>query len=307
MRSLEKSTIVRARNVALPVFFRAAEVLAPRLGGRVARDLWFTAPPRLSSGPLPPGGEPFEVDVRGVTVRGSSWGTGPAVYLVHGWGGAGGQLAAYVEPLVATGHRVVLFDAPSHGESGPGREGGGRTHGIEFGQALDAVFCRFGPAHAVVAHSLGTISTYLALRLGWVGTERLVLLAPMVEAASLFDAFQRALGFGARTRRAFDRAVDEFVGVPVDQFDARLQASYAGPVPTLVVHDTGDPQTPYADAVALAETLPTARLVTTTGLGHRRILRDPAVVRTVVSFLTSVAPVEAAEPAEDTTLTSLPA
>jgi len=304
MCSLEKSTIVRARHAALPAFFRAAELLAPQLGGRVARDLWFTAPPRLTAGPLPSGGEPFEVDVRGVTVRGSSWGTGPAVYLVHGWGGAGGQLAAYVEPLVAARHRVVLFDAPSHGGSDAGREGGSRTHGIELGQALDAVFCRFGPAHAVVAHSLGTISTYLALRLGWIGTQRLVLLAPMVEAASLFDAFQRALGFGARTRRAFDRAVDEFVGVPVDQFDARLQASYAGSVPTLVVHDTGDPQTPYADAVSLVETLPAARLVTTTGLGHRRILRDAGVVGTVVSFLTSADPLEVPEDATPTPLTA---
>lgn len=304
MHSPRKSTIVRARNLVLPLFFRGAELLAPRLGGRVARDLWFTAPPRLTSGPLPPGGEPFEVDVRGVTVRGSSWGTGPAVYLVHGWGGAGGQLAAYVEPLVTAGHRVVLFDAPSHGGSDPGREGGGRTHGVELGQALDAVFCRFGPAHAIVAHSLGTISTYLALRLGWVGTERLVLLAPMVEAHTLFDAFQRALGFGSRTRRAFDRAVDEFVGVPVNQFDARVQAPYAGPVPTLVVHDTGDPQTPYADAVALVDTLPAARLVSTTGLGHRRILRDPGVVETVVGFLTSADPLAAVEPWEPSPLTA---
>ena len=87
----------------------------------------------------------------------------------------------------------------------PARPGHGRTHGVEFGKALDAVFARFGPAHAVIAHSLGTISTYLALRFGWLCTERLVLLAPMVEAVSLFDQFQRALGFGRRTRRAFDR------------------------------------------------------------------------------------------------------
>ena len=76
----------------------------------------------------------------------------------------------------------------------------------------------------MVAHSLGTISTYLALRFGWLGTERLVLVAPMVEAESLFDQFQAALGFGSRTRRAFDRQVDDFVGIPMAEFDAIVQA-----------------------------------------------------------------------------------
>src|SRR5687767_6768036 len=112
-----KSTIVRIRNETPRAFFRFAEWFAPWAGGRVANNLWFTAPPRMPATELPPGGEPFDVDVRGVTVRGHVWGSGPVVYLVHGWGGRGSQLAPYVEPLTATGHRVVLFDAPAHGDS----------------------------------------------------------------------------------------------------------------------------------------------------------------------------------------------
>jgi pimeloyl-ACP methyl ester carboxylesterase len=284
MSPFQKSTIVRAHNAALPWFFRAAEWVAPGTGGRVARDLWFTAPPRLAATPLPPGGEAFTVRARGVRVRGHVWGAGPVVYLMHGWGGRGSQLAAYVEPLVAAGHRVVLFDAPSHGDSDPGLSGSGRTHGLEFALALHAAAAEYGPAHAVIAHSLGTVATYLAMQRG-LSTERLALLAPMVEAEPLFHAFQQALGFGPRTRREFDREVDQFVGIPVPEFDARVQAARTEPVQTLVVHDTSDPQTPYDDAVALVGALPDARLVTTTGLGHRRILRDPAVVARVVDFL----------------------
>lgn len=283
--SFQKSTIVRARNLALRIFFTGGEWVAPAVTGRVARRLWFTLPPGAPASELPAGGTPFTVTAVGAEVRGHVWGEGPVVYLVHGWGGRGSQFAAYVEPLVAAGYRVVLFDGPSHGDSDPGRHGSRQTHGVELGKALDAVFARFGPAHAVVAHSLGTIATYLALRYGWISTRRLVLLAPMVEAASLFDAFQRALGFGRRTRRAFDRAVDAYVGLPVDEFDARLQAARVDPVPTLVVHDRGDRQTPYDAAVDLVETLPDARLVTTDGLGHRRILRDRAVIGEVLEFL----------------------
>jgi len=296
--SSQKSTIVRVKNVARRSFFAAADRVAPRLAGRMARDLWFGLPPAMTPTPLPAGGERFEVASLGGRVRGCAWGpldgplddrfdaAAPVVYLVHGWGGLGSQLTAYVEPLVDAGYRVVVFDAPAHGDSEPGPSGAGRTHGVELGRALDAVAARFGPAHAVVAHSLGATATYLTLRYGWLGTDRLVLIAPMVEAATLFDAFQRALGFGARTRRAFDREVDEFVGVPVEEFDIRVQAAYVDPIPTLVVHDRRDRQTAYSLSVELADTLPDARLLTTDGLGHRRILRDPGVVAEVVEFLT---------------------
>ncbi len=292
--SLQKSTIVRFRNVGLRAAVRLGDRFAPEATGRRACDLWFTVPPTLAAAPLPAGGEPFTVTAQGAAVRGHVWGTGPVVYLVHGWGGRGSQLAGFVEPLVATGHRVVLFDGPAHGDSDPGPAGPRRTHGVELGRALDAVAARFGPAEAVVAHSLGTIATYLALRFGWLGTRRLVLVAPMVEAGSLFDGFQAALGFGERTRQAFDRAVDRLVGIPVADFDARVQAAYAGPIPTLVVHDVGDRQTAYAEARALVETLADARLVATEGLGHRRVLRDPDVIARVTAFIRGEDRVEAA-------------
>lgn len=284
MASTDKSTTVRFKNMSLGAFFRAGEHLAPGPAGKVARDLWFTAPPRMKEIELPEGGAAFEVASQGGVVRGHVWGDGPVVYLMHGWGGRGAQFEALVEPLVAAGHRVVLFDAPSHGDSDAGPAGPRRTHGLEFARALDDVFKEFGPAEAVVAHSLGTIATYLTLRFGWLGTQRLVFIAPMVESASLFDQFQGALGFGARTRRAFDRAVDEFVGIQVAEFDARVQATYSEPLPTLVVADQSDWQTPYDDAVDFAQSVG-AELVTTEGLGHRRILRDAHVVRTVVDYV----------------------
>jgi pimeloyl-ACP methyl ester carboxylesterase len=289
-----KSTTVRFKNGAMRAMFRYAEYVAPGPAGRFARDLWFTAPPRMAELPVPAGGESFEVQAQGHVVRGVVWtpqgsGTvaaGPwrTVYLMHGWGGRGSQFGAMVEPLLESGHRVVLFDAPAHGASEHGPAGPRRTNGLEFAKALDAVFARFGPAEAVVAHSLGTIATYLALRFGWLGTKRLVFIAPMVESRSLFDQFQGALGFGERIRRAFDRSVYEWVGIPVAEFDARFQAAQIDPLPTLVIADRGDRQTAYADAVDFAEKTGAA-FIMTEGLGHRRILRDSTVISRLVDFV----------------------
>jgi hypothetical protein len=55
--------------------------------------------------------------------------------------------------------------------------------------------------------------------------------------------------------------------------------------PLLVVHDRDDMEVPWSDGAAIVEAWPGARLVTTTGLGHNRILRDPAVVAEVAGFL----------------------
>ena len=274
---LEKSTIDRVDNAGIRAF-RLASLIAPRFAGRRACDLWFTVPPLMAPVPLPPGGEPFTVSSQGAEVHGQVFGggvfgRGPVIYLVHGWGGRGSQLASFVAPLLATGHRVVLFDAPAHGESPHGPAGPGRSHGVEFAKALDAVFARFGPAEAVIAHSMGAIATYLAMRFGWLGTKRLVLIAPMVEAENLIDRFQAALGFGDRARRAFDREAGELVGLPLVVFDALVQAAYVEPVPTLVVHDLSDRQTPYSDAEQLVLGLPNARMVTTE---RSRAPADPA-------------------------------
>src|SRR3954452_19635862 len=125
MAAFDKSTIVRFRNEAAKAFFRYGEHVAPAWTGRVARKLWFAAPPRMADLPVPAGGEPFEVLAQGHVVRGLVWGastgstTGDGsttgggsaseegtIYLVHGWGGRGSQFGALVEPLVEAGHRV---------------------------------------------------------------------------------------------------------------------------------------------------------------------------------------------------------
>jgi len=56
-------------------------------------------------------------------------------------------------------------------------------------------------------------------------------------------------------------------------------------VPLLVIHDRDDPTVPWADGAAIATAWPGAELVTTTGLGHRDLLRDASVVARAVAFV----------------------
>lgn len=294
--STEKSTIVRKADPArLRMIKRAlalGERVAPRLAGRLALRLWATPPSaagrRQDNRPGP--GQESEVTLAGGhRVRVEIWtptGSDSAgtVYLVHGWGGWRGQLGAFVEPLRAAGFRVVGFDAPAHGDSGPGQLGRNQASAIEFAEALGAVVAAHGPAAAVVAHSLGTATTILALRDG-LPVGRLVLLAPSADPLLVVDAFRDQVGLGRRSSVAFLVRLQRVAGRPLTDLNSLAVPESVPRPPTMIIHDREDRDTAYREGERLAERWPATEFVATEGLGHHRILRDPAVVGRAVRFL----------------------
>ncbi len=301
----QKSTIVRSflplRQRATRTAFRVLERRAPRLGSRWAERVWCTvqhadrsraqpaAPGHLVTIPLSTGPNlSFVAEV---------WGTsGPIVYLIHGWGGHRSQFAAFVEPLTAAGFRVVAIDTPSHGDSGPGAFGPDRSLITEFIAALSATVGVFGPAYAVVGHSLGAGSAALAV-LDGLGTERLVLIAPMPDPNEFMRGFAAMLGFGDRIRTGLAARLEQRTGRSMADFNAvgraRATAATAAATstsdrslpPLLVIHDQQDKQIPFGMGKAIAAAWQGAELLSTRGLGHNRILRDAEVIRSTVDFL----------------------
>ena len=236
-------------------------------------------------------GTPFAIPVGVSTVAGQVWGDGPPVYLMHGWAGAGDQLAAFTGALTARGHRVVAFDAPSHGRSTAGRHGPRSSSMPEFVDALTAVAAAHGAPHAIIAHSLGAIATAVAVVDG-LPAGRLVLLAPMESPLSQAWQLARALGFGERTHRRLIARVERRVGAPMRHFDLPALGHAVAMPPSLLVHDRDDRSTPVANAANIAAAWPGSLLHVTTGLGHVRLLRAPEVVSRVVDFVTREHPAE---------------
>lgn len=286
----QKSTIVRLFGARRRVrrMFWLLEHTAPGLGARWAEHIWFTLPRRREpAGPpsaQPAPSRPFAVDVAGHRVVGESWGDGPAVYLMHGWAGHRGQFAAFVPPLVANGYRVVALDAPSHGGSAPGAFGPRSSSIPEFAAALSAVIAACGPAHAVIAHSLGGTATAVALRDG-LAADRVVLLAPLASPLPVARQLADALGFGNRIQRRLVGRVERRVGAPMHHFDVAAIARTTRVPPALIIHDQDDSSTPASDSTAITNAWLGSRLQLTAGLGHRRILRSPEVVGDVVEFV----------------------
>ncbi|WP_044188726.1 alpha/beta hydrolase [Hyalangium minutum] len=278
----KNSTNVRTEMTrwALRTTVRTLGTVAPERTSQWAERLFFTPrrtqPSRTARAVLEPGQQRF-LELCGEQVAVWSWGEGPRVLLVHGWSGYGGQLTAFVAPLVAAGFSVVTFDAPGHGLSS------GKFSSLpELARVIRAVARATGGPHALVAHSLGAAASAVAIRDG-LSVERAVLVAPPSDPRKAVAFFAKWLGLPqgalARTVERIEARVGKLEDFVVPSFAPALKT------PVRIFHDAGDAEVRLESGEAIARAWPGAALVRTQGLGHHRILYTPAVVSEAVAFI----------------------
>lgn len=262
-----------------------ASSVAPALARRWATHL-FLKPPQHPH----PGVEKewlAKAESLSVTVRGrrvAAWRWSPAaprgtVMLVHGWGGRGTQLHAFIEPLLQAGYAVTTFDAPAHGFS----ESRYATM-LHFGQSIQAVAEAVGGVRAVIAHSMGGAATGLALDHQWVKAERVVLIASPTDVEGYSRHFAKALGVSERVRQSMQQHLEKTYKLRWQDVEGGRVAARMT-IPALVIHDRDDREVPLLAGQRIASHWPGAQLQVTEGLGHRRILRDEGVVEMAVRFV----------------------
>lgn len=206
------------------------------------------------------------------------WGEGPQVLLVHGWDGRGSQLGFFVAPLVEAGFRVIAIDGPAHGDS-PGK----RTNLRDFAQKMLRLQQELGALHGVIAHSFGCAATVFAVDNGFFA-KKLVLIASPCDLQDIFDRFTSFMQLSPKSKKYFQHFIEKEAQLNVE--DVRMNHIISRiQRPVLVIHDKRDQEIPYSDALKLTEGLEQATLVSTEGLGHRRILRSEQVVNKVIDFL----------------------
>ncbi|MFD8752470.1 alpha/beta hydrolase [Kitasatospora sp. NPDC059577] len=262
--------------------------IAPGAAGRAAYEL-FVHPVRRSRV------RPSEREVHGqavterLTVNGKPvvgyrWGSGERpVLLLHGWRSRASRYAPLVPRLRELGLSAVSFDAPGHGDSG------GRTTGVpEYRELALRLQERYGPFEAVVAHSLGVCAAFGALADG-LRAGRLAAVSGVSRVGFFPAAFCAGLGLNAGVERALRARIErELFGGDAggwERFDAARRVADVD-LPVLVVHDEADDVVPLSEAHRLREAYgERLDLVVTRGLGHRRIIAEPAVVDQVIGFL----------------------
>ncbi len=285
----EKSTIGRTGK-RLPLSMRAVRSSmgflsrhAPEGAAVIAERMFLT--PRRRPRPeaetrMLAAGKPLTLTTKHGRLAAWEWEPDDAVasvLLVHGWEGRGAQLGALIEPLLASGLRVVTFDAPGHGDS-PGT----LSSLFHFAHAVRRAAEVLGPFRTIVTHSMGGPSTLWASRRRPLA-ESLVMVAPPIDLRDFTRVGAATLGVSEDVRERVHRRLGARFGVPIEEVRAeRLASAMVGPL--LIVHDEGDREVPIACGEAIARAWPDAKLVRTSGLGHQRILRDAKTIDLIAGF-----------------------
>jgi pimeloyl-ACP methyl ester carboxylesterase len=261
---------MRLKLATLRTGFALGGRLAPRRTVERAARLFATpfasSRARARAAETDPAMRQERIVVDGCSIATYVWGdpaTQPYVLLVHGWSSFGLRFRPWVQRLRALGLAVVSFDQPGHGLSD------GRYCTLpEFAATVRAVGRHYGDAELAIGHSLGGAALVLAQ-----------------DHATRYFRFVR---LGEHLRRPFYDWLVARTGVPVEQLQMHRHAAALGQ-PGLVVHDLDDADVPWDEGERYARHWPGARLFTTQGLGHHRVLEAPEVIDAVLAFATGAA------------------
>lgn len=207
-----------------------------------------------------------------------AYGRGRVVFVVHGWGGSALQMSSIVDELVRRGFRAVTVDLPAHGESH-----GKQTNVLECSEVLLAMARHYGMPSGIVAHSFGGAASVLALQRG-LSTDALSFIAPLPSLDYGVRQFAERAHVPLPVMDRAARRIEADLGLPRERIELGVVGRELR-TPLLCIHDSADGVISVEASRRIVEDWPGARLLETHGLGHSRILRDAAVVRSAVAFL----------------------
>jgi pimeloyl-ACP methyl ester carboxylesterase len=256
----------------------------------------FVTPRKRRKGKLPPifeTGEAISFRQDGHTIRGHRWEpysdalrpsaeTLPRkVLIAHGFGSSTRAFEHYIAALLKKGYEVVAFDAPGHGLSG-----GKRLFITDYVRMLTAVEQTYGPFQSWMAHSFGGLALVLSLEdIPVDGNGRMVLVAPAPGVAPELAEWTMTLGLPVPVVREIEEFASGVAGHPLEWFALRRSIGSVH-AEILYVQDEGDAVISLGEAKKIqGDGHANIRFLFTTGLGHKRVYKDQAVLDQIVDFL----------------------
>jgi hypothetical protein len=220
------------------------------------------------------------IEFGGRKIQCYSWGEGPIVLLVHGWGGRPTQFRKFIDVLTKKGYQVVGFDGPAHGLS----EGRSTTL-KEFESVLKKVIEKTGTPEVIIANCFGG-GVVLSAAMNGLEVKKLINIASHTMGDETIATFLRALNGSWKTGNYFKEFIVRQSGKSFDeQTSLHFIRNITSKIDLLLVYDDSDTEVIISNAYELMKLYPAALLLKTEGLGHARILRDKKVIEQCVTFI----------------------
>ena len=271
--------------------FKTLAIVSPAIVGKIAFDLFCTPYPKYKKKKAPAifhQANAIKVTLNdGTHLKGFEWTSHKSnhktVLISHGYASHGYKFEQYVAPLLKLGFRVLIFDAPGHGQSQ-----GKYINILIYLNAIEHIIKTVGPVDHFIGHSLGGIAlAMLAENIPHPEQHKFVLIAPATKTTTSFNNYFNVMRFSDSIKNAFLAYAATLTKHPITHFEAdRAIENYKGPL--LWVHDAEDSVCPYKDLINFQEKAPNnIKFLITKGLGHNKVYKTQVVIDKIMSFLAS--------------------
>ena len=269
------------------LYFSIVSPLMPTLAVRSAHSLFHypinSKRKNKNEIPLPPA-EKFDIPLYDdLILQGYRWGetSHPKVLLVHGWSTTSRSMSHFTNILVKNNYQVISYDALRHGNSK-----GHFSDLAGWADSVQAVIKQIGSVECIVAHSFGGAAVTVASKLG-LDTKKLIFVAPIHDISSVADNFAKHLHIPLNIVEAMRSYTWKQNQIQFTKYGTNWHDIVNSDfhVPTLLIHDTDDREIGIEHSEQICKMWPWAKLITTNGLGHRKILDDGRVTKNVLKFI----------------------
>ncbi len=264
------------------LMFKLFTPIVPGIMNRYAYRLWITpirvqAPDREL--PYAEKAQTSYILADGLKVRVWSWGEGPTVLFIHGWGGRGTQISCFIDDLNQAGFRVVSLDIPAHGQSE-----GTQTNAFQVTKAVTELLKQIDNLHSVITHSFGGVIFGYFYNPN-MPLKNIVLLCPPSTLHVAFKQFSESLQLPASVQAFVIKELKSKFGEDVFERLSLIKNIEKVSQPVMVIHDKHDEVLPSSEGKLIANAAKRGTFIETNELGHRKVLYDKSVVDTVVNFI----------------------
>lgn len=218
---------------------------------------------------------------KGDMIKWYRWGSeGPKVLLCHGWRSKTADFRRMIKSFVEQGYVVEGIDMRAHGFSE-----GKHTALPEFRDILKNHMIKNGPYEVVIGYSLGALASGIALsEMGKAyHPKHYFVLAGPPYVRYFFKDIIDDVGCNDAVYQAMCNLVKEHYGQPIDYFDLRIKESAFRDLKTHLIYCEDDQLIPFQKGSSLEEAWPHASFVHAKGLGHYKIIANPAIIEYVIN------------------------
>lgn len=270
----KRGFLTRVMLLRLPFFKRAeraTDLFCTPMPGTRARSMSVAAPEFARQ----------TVKADGITYQAYVFGepkSQPYLLCAHGWGSFGLRFAPWAKAAQAAGFALVSFDHGAHG-----RSSGHLATFPSFVAGINAMRGAFGEPAAGIGHSFGGAAMALAAAENALHCP-LVLIAPPADLMVAIRYFVRRVKLQMRFANDIAAVLSNRVGRDARSFSAKT-ATVNVHQRVLVIHDIADNEVSWNAGVQYAMLAPNARLLSTSGLGHHRVLNDAETMRAALAHI----------------------